>query len=430
LIAQEPAAAPLITGVGLSGNMSSVVLVDGQARPLAPAILLADPRGRRQLDTLDGPTVAGITERTGNGPATVFSLATLLWLRDERPELLAQARAWLSAKDYIRLRLTNLAATDRTDAYNSLLVPAATGSWDWELIAHLGLPRTIFPDVRGSDEVVGSITAEAAAATGLRAGLPVVAGAGDMAALVTGAGAPGPGTLVVSLGTSVTALACRPVDETPRWRPGLTWHPAAERRQSFQLASLLTGGLALNWLRELTGADPHTVAPGPLPVENPLVFLPHLAGAGVPDLRETAHGSLLGLRPSSTAAELVTALYEAIAFELADVLDVLGPDSVQRVVLTGGGSRLPAWCRAIADVLGRSTAVLDQPELSALGAARLGWAGIGGLPPPPSSTGHTLEPEPAGRSAWLARRTRYRRARAASLAYYDSQQRDCDGSSA
>lgn len=404
--------------VGLSGNMSSVVLLGAGHEPVGPAVLLADPRGQRQLTALDKSIIAHIAAQTGNTPSTVFSLSTLLWLRAECPDRLAAARTWLSAKDYIRLRLTGTAGTELTDAFNSLLVSATTRDWDRELIAELDLPGELFAPLQPSAAVVGTIHPAAAELTGLRVKTPVVAGVGDMAALVLGAGEAVPGTVVVSLGTSVTTLSGLPASLPPAPRPGTSWHPLPDPARSFSLASLITGGLALNWLRELTGSDPARLAAAPLHPDDPLVFLPHLAGSGVPEVNPLAKGTIVGLRPSTTASDLASALFEAIAFELADVLDAPG-HAADRLLLTGGGTHLPGWVDTITDVLQLPTEVLGEPEVSALGAARLALSGL--HPDAPTiavPTGRRRLPDPARRAAWQVRRTRYQQARAHSLDYY------------
>jgi len=157
--------------VGFSGNMSSLVLVDSRLQPVRPALLLADPRGAEQISLLGDDVVGEIVAGTGNIPETVFSLSSMLWLRDNAPEDLARAAYWMSAKDYLRMRLTGTVATDPTDAYNSLLLHE--GSWRTDLIADLSLPAALFPPVLDSGATAGHVSAEAAHQTSLPAGIPV-----------------------------------------------------------------------------------------------------------------------------------------------------------------------------------------------------------------------------------------------------------------
>jgi xylulokinase len=409
-----------VGAVGVSGNMSSVVLLDGDLEPIGDAPLLADTRGSRQIAQLPKDLAQRITARTLNRPAAVFSLATLLWLRDRPDDPLSAARSWISSKDYVRMKLTGTVGTDVTDAYNSLLIDGHERGWDEPLIAELGLPRHVFPPIEPSAAVVGAVGEEAAAQTGLSPGVPVVAGVGDMAAAAIGAGGLQPGTLLVSLGTSVTALVGLDTPElTPAWQGKLTYHPLPDPGRGFALASLLTGGLAVNWVRDLLGQGAliaSVTAPDP---DDPLVFLPHLSGSGTPDFNPHMHGTVWGVRPSTTGPQLAQALFEAIAFELADIVELVGADSVRCVQLTGGGVRLASWVAVITDVLGLPAEVLQQPEVSAIGAAMLAGQALWGAGEVRPEPGERMVPDRRHEDDWGRRRARYRAARAAAVAYYD-----------
>jgi xylulokinase len=410
-----------VAAVGVTGNMSSVVLLDEHHAALGNAPLLADNRGDRQLAALAPDVRELIFARTGNRPASAFSLSTLLYLRDEDPGRLDKTRTWISAKDYVRLCLTGSVGTDLTDAYNSLLIRTGGGDWDQELLAAVGLPERIFPVIYPSDQAAGTISEQAAARTGIPAGVPVVTGAGDVAAGAFGAGVTDPGDVLISLGTSVTVLT--PVDESSgrAWRGSLTSHPSAYGRPGLALASLLTGGLALNWLRELLG--PASIPAGlgePLAAADPLVFLPHLAGAGSPRFDPYTRGSVVGLRPSSRGADLVQAMFESIGFEIAEALTLTGAGPDGEVLVSGGGTRLPAWVQTIADATGRPVTACVNPDVSAAGAARLAWACLGDLPPPPAAAGPRYDPLPQRARVLRQRADNYFRTRDFLTPYYQS----------
>lgn len=402
-----------VATIGFSGNMSSVVLVDGENAALAPAMLLADARGAEQLAELSDEVTAEIVTRTGNVPETVFSLASLLWLRDTRPDLLEAAAAWLSSKDYLRARLTGVRATDPTDAYNSLLMRDA--EWSPDLIEAVGLPVHIFPPLIGSGEWAGTVTDEAAALTGLPVGIPVAAGSGDVAAAITGAGGLGADALAVSLGTSATVMASVPDRRLPDAALGsLTVHPSAEGTY-FALGSLLTGGLALNWLRGIVGPEAIAAASAE-PAGGEVVFLPYLAGTGSPDFVPTARGTLFGITPATTAEEIVAALLEAIAFDIAGLIERVGMD-YSAILVSGGGSHIAAWPQILADVTGIPVDRLDAPDLSAIGAAVLGWRAAGNEV---AAAGRTerVHPRPDTAERWAVRRARYEAARTSALDLY------------
>lgn len=400
--------------VGFSGNMSSLVLVDSRLRPVRPAILLADSRGAEQISLLSDDVVGEIVLATGNAPEIVFSLSSLLWLRDNAPEDLARAVYWLSAKDYLRMRLTGTVATDPTDAYNSLLLHERR--WNTELIAGLGLRSELFPPVIDSGAIAGQVSAKAARLTCLPVGTPVATGAGDVQAAIEGAGGLPSSTVGVSLGTSAIVMA--PVDELllPSASLGkLTVHPAIDG-SLFALGSLLTGGLALNWVRSLMGADVIADVRSVPAERSEVVFLPYLVGTGSPDFESGARGTLFGITPGTTGADITFALVEAIAFDILELVELLrGPYT--RVLVSGGGSNIPAWPQIIADVTGMSVDVFDASDSSAVGAAVLGWRTLGEFIVAVSPV-QRFQPRAELDTTWKKRRDRYRHARESALDYY------------
>ncbi|MFS0734713.1 FGGY family carbohydrate kinase [Microbacterium sp. 1P10UB] len=404
-----------IDAIGFSGNMSSVVLVDEALRPLRPAILLADTRGADQLATLPDEVTAGIVDATGNVPETVFSLSPLLWLRDHEPEALTRCTAWLSSKDFLRARLTGVIATEPTDAGNSLLL--SDGAWADETIAALRLPRTAFPTLLTSDGSGGAVSEDAGRLSGLSAGTPVAVGAGDVAAALVGSGGLAPDQLAVSLGTSATLMAALADQHlSPQALNKLTVHPGADGGL-FALGSLLTGGLALNWLRDSFGASALTAAESEPPLGE-LYFLPYLAGSGSPDFVPEMRGTVYGITPATRPEQLVTALMEAVSFDIAELIDAIGGD-YRRIVLSGGGSRLPAWPQVLADVTGIPVTRFDAPDLSAIGAAVLAWRLLGVKVEAAGEHADVL-PRPEYAPRWSRRRATYRLARAHALDHYTS----------
>ncbi|MDR9370924.1 FGGY family carbohydrate kinase, partial [Conexibacter sp. JD483] len=397
-----------IAAVGLSGNMSSVVLLDGDGEPLRPAPLLADPRGAAELAALDPALRADLAARSRHPVTTMSSLAALLWLRDHDAATFARARVWVHAKDFIGLRLTGALVSDGSDAHNALVHDALSGDWDRELIARAGLDPALFPPLADGGAVRGMLTDAAARATGLPAGIPVAVGGGDMATAALGAGAVEPGTLALSLGTSVTAIAplASPQAFHDDWIGKLTLHPLPGGRGAFALASLLTGGLALNWLRTLVGGtlalpDGDAVIPDP---DDELVFVPQLSGAGSPAFAPHLRGALLGLTPHVRGERIALALFEAIAFELKTIAELVGPDAAARVVATGGGANIGAWVQTLADVLGAPVEILSSHDVSAVGAALLARDALGD-PLPASAVGRVagaVAPRPRHAAAWAA----------------------------
>jgi xylulokinase len=360
--------------VALTGNMSSVVLVDGRGRPVREAILLADTRGEDELAALPEDVRQRVGALSGNPLGSSFTLPKLLWLAANEKDSMDRAAVWLAAKDFVRCRLTGTTGTDPSDAYNCLLLDPMTLQWRWDLVEEVGLDPAKFPTVNRGDDQAGEVCTAAARATGLRPGTPVSTGLGDMAALALGAGWREDPTPTVSLGTSTTILF--PVDQGARPAPGFSVHPVLPGVPWFVLGSLLTGGLALDWLRGLGPLIGGAVRRGA-----GLVFLPQLSGRGSPSFDPSWRGSMVGLTPSTTLDELAQALFDAIAFELRACLEGLGQNPVAGLMLTGGGSAVLPWDQAIADVLKIPVRVLRLTDVTVFGAASLAlteprWAEI------------------------------------------------------
>jgi xylulokinase len=360
----EASARPARVGqVSVSGNMSSVVLIDQRGSPLRDAILLTDTRGEAELATLPVPTAHRVRDLSGNPLNTSFSLAKLLWLARNDPAAMEKATVWLAAKDFVRSCLSGQASTDPSDAFNSLLLDPVDLSWQLDLAEACGLAPGMFPPVSNGTEPAGEVTSRAARETGLSTGTPILTGLGDMASLAVGVGWTEQAAPAVSLGTSVTVL----LPAAPASRPpdGFSVHPVLPGVSWLLLGSLLTGGLALDWLRRLA-----PLAPGEVHRQAGLVFLPQLSGKGSPCFNPSWRGSLLGIEPSTDMGAIAQALFDAIAFELRGCGEALGT-KLDEITVTGGGSALRPWLQAIADVLQTSVRSLNVSDGSAFGAALL-----------------------------------------------------------
>lgn len=352
--------------IALAGNMSSVVLLDGEHRAIRNAILLADERGEPELASLPVRARRQIGALTGNPVTSSFSLAKLMWLAANEPENMAKAVVWLAAKDYVRSRLTGNFGTDASDAFNSLVLDPRTLGWRDDLIEAAGLDRSKFPFVHSGADVAGEVSAAAARATGLARGTPVLTGLGDMASLANSFGGSSGHGPTVSLGTSTTLLVT--VDKGQRPASGFSVHPVLPGGAWFVLGSLLTGGLALDWLHRIGPVDATRARRG-----GSLLFLPQLAGMGSPRFAPHFRGSLLGLDPSIGLEDLAQALFDAVAFELRICLEALKAELASPLVLTGGGSAIMRWDQTVADVLGVPVRVPRVRDASAFGAALLAF---------------------------------------------------------
>lgn len=378
-----------VEAIGFAGHMSSVVLADAEGKPAYPCITLADGRSVRQANRLAEILRKPILEATGNLPLNAFALPKLLWLKENEPVAFARARAWMSAKDYLRLRLTGVMAQEVTDACNSLCVELKTRTWNQPLIEAAGLPTALFPPLLEPCAQAGAVTAEASALTGLRSGTPVYAGGADMAAGALALGMGEAGDASVSMGTNAPFMMM--TDRIDRaFASALTYHAGAFAGQVYALGSHFNGGLAVNCFSRLFSEDGRidydmigklaAEAEGLPPGCDGVQTLPFFAGSGSPWFTPADRAAFVGVSTATTRAQLLRATLEGVAFNLRQSLErmrTLCPGREARVSLFGGGTKIPLWTRVIAEVFGLPVSVVQNPDASAVGGALLAGYGAG-----------------------------------------------------
>ena len=374
-----------VRGVGLTGQMHGLVMLDRKGRVLRPAILWNDQRAAAECDQIrDRLGVAKLVAITGNDAYPGFTAPKLLWVRNHEPELYRQIEQVLLPKDYIRFRLTGDYATDRAGAGGTLLLDLEARDWSRELLEELEIPLRWLPGTHEGTEETGRISAEAAVLTGLSAGTPVFGGGGDQAAQAVGVGALEPGIIALSLGTSgvVFAASDRPLIQGegrlhsfPHAVPG-RWHV---------MGVMLSAAGSLRWYRDVIGpglgydtllAEAKEIDPG----SEGLIFLPYLSGERTPHADPHLRALFSGLTLRHRRAHLTRAVLEGVAFGLRDnlvLMEEVGLDSLREVRLSGGGAKSRLWRQIIADVCDVTLAVVDVSEAAASGAALLAGVGCG-----------------------------------------------------
>lgn len=401
-----------VRAVAPSGQMHGLVALDERGEPVRRALLWNDQRtGDAVQEMVERVGTETLVARGGNPPVTGFQLPKLLWLRAHEPDAFTRVRHTLFPKDWITFRLTGEAVSEPTDASGSNAFLLAEGRWDEEVLGALDLDPGLFPRVAASDAVVGEVTQAAAAATGLRAGTPVVAGAGDNAAASTalGLGRHAPETGSVSLGTSGVLFAplTRPTPE-PRGRVHLFAH--ADGGWNLLGVTLAATG-SLSWLQRTLATEYGVEELVALAAQRPLgangvVFTPYLAGERSPFLDPELRGGFQGLSLATDLGDLVRAVLEGVAFSLRDVAAVMQPlTGVRHLLATGGGSRSETWRQIVADVLQLPLGVPAHAPGAAHGAATLAWRALGETLPAPEVTGWT---QPASLDVYRAAYARYR----------------------
>jgi xylulokinase len=395
-----------VAAIGISGQMHSSVFLDRSGAVIRPALLWSD--GRTTAECREIETRAGgethLREWVCNPALEGFTLPKVLWLRNHEPAAFARLATVMLAKDFVRLRLTGTVATEPSDASGTLMFDPAHLRWSREMLAAVELPPSLLPDVGGSAQVLGRVTKEAAARTGLAVGTPVVGGGADNACSAAGVGAITPGEAVSSWGTSGTVLA--PTAE-PRVDPRLRAHTFCHVAPDvwYVMGVVLSAGGAFGWYRdqcarELPESDRDsqltreaaTVPPG----ADGVTFLPYLQGERTPHRDASLRAAFTGLSLAHTRAHMTRAVLEGVCFALRDSLTILQELGLvpSHLLLTGGGAKNAFIRQLQADVFGLPVTTVNREEGGAYGAALLAAVGAGAFPDLQTAAQRTLTRHP------------------------------------
>lgn len=382
-----------IGGIGLTGQMHGLVLLDRNAEVLRPSIIWCDQRTGQECRAITEKVGAGrLVELTANPAVTGFTLPKIWWVQKHESEIWARVRTILLPKDYVRFRLTGARATDVADASGTLVFDVVNRRWSRPMMEASQLGEDLLPRVFESQEIAGQVSAEGARATGLRAGTPVVAGAGDQAAGAVGLGIVRPGVVSATIGTSgvVFASTASPLLD-PLGRIHTFCHAVPDRWHVMGVTQ--AAGYSLRWFRDQFGAparsgdDPARDRYDRLLEEasevpagsDGLLWAPYLMGERTPHLDAKARGALVGLTASHRRAHVIRAILEGVAFSLRDTLEIFSELKlpVESIRLGGGGARGALWQQVQADVYGMAVDLVEAEEGPGYGAGLLAGVGTG-----------------------------------------------------
>ncbi len=377
-----------VEAVGLAGQMHGLVALGRDDRVLRPAILWNDQRTEIECDLIR-ETIGRerLIATTGNDALTGFTAPKLLWVRRNEPDVWAELAHVLLPKDFVRLRLSGDHAVDVADGAGTLLFDLAARDWSQAVVDGLGIDPAWLPPTYEGTAVTGAISAEAAEATGLKAGTPVVAGGGDQAAAAVGVGAVEPGVVSLSLGTSGVVFT---TTDGPLIDPGGRLHSFchAVPGRWHVMGVMLSAGGSLRWFRDALAPgtafaslvdEANDVPPG----SDGLLFLPYLSGERTPYPDPLARGAFVGLTAHHGRPHMTRSVLEGVSFGLRDSLELMrtiGVGGFDEIRATGGGIKSSLWRRILADVLGTTVVTTTASEGAAQGAAMLAAVGIGWFP--------------------------------------------------
>ena len=405
LMAKMPARATL-AGMCVSGVGPCLVLCDDDLRPLRPAILYGvDTRATAEIDSLTAELgEQNILDRAGTLLSSQAVGPKIEWVRRHEPEVFDRATGWYGSNSYIAAKLTGEYVMDHHTA--SQCDPLyAMREFDWNhqwaqrICGHLPLPRLVWPS-----EVVGTVTAAAADATGVPAGTPVIAGTVDAYSEAFSVGVRRPGDQMLMYGS--TMFLVQVIDEY-HCDPTL-WTTAGVETGSLALAAgTSTAGSLIGWLQSVTGGasfeELMTEAQHVPPGSEGLLVLPYLAGERTPVFDPRARGVVAGLTLRHGRGHLFRAAYEGISFGIRQILERFDDaHSGLRTVAVGGGLRSPIWAQAVSDITGRPQLVPEQAIGASYGDALLAAIGVGLVPPDTdwAKIAREIKPDPRNRDLY------------------------------
>ncbi|MDQ7026016.1 MAG: xylulokinase [Anaerolineae bacterium] len=374
-----------IAGIGLTGQMHGLVMLDANGEVLRPSILWNDQRTQEQCDQMT-ETIGfeRLIELTGNRALTGFTAPKILWVRDNEADIYAKCAHILLPKDYIRYQLTGDYATDLAGAAGTSLLNVADRQWSDEVLDALKVPHEWLPTVHEGSQKTGEISSEAASRTGLKVGTPVFGGGGDQAAGAVGMGCVSPNKIGVTVGTSGVVFA--PLADyayEPEGRLHAFCHAVAG--QWHFMGVMLSAAGSLQWYRDTLApnvsfddllAEAENVEVG----SDGLYFLPYLTGERTPHPDPLARGAFIGLTTRHSRGHMTRAVLEGVAFGLKDsftLIDAVGLPEKYDVRISGGGAKSPIWQQIIADIFAAPLVNVNTPEAGAFGAALLAATGTG-----------------------------------------------------
>lgn len=383
-----------ILGIGLSGQMHGLVMLDENNEVIRPAIIWCDQRTAKECEEITERVGAKrLIEITANPALTGFTASKILWVRNNEPENYARCRHILLPKDYIRFMLTGEFATEVSDASGMQLLDIPNRCWSDEVLEKLEIDKSMLGKVYESPEVTGHITQKVAEETGLSVKTIVVGGAGDNAAAAVGTGIVRDGRAFTTIGTSgvVYAHSSR-ITIDPKGRvhtfccavPGC-WH---------MMGVTQGAGLSLKWFRDnfcqdyideakRQGVDPYYLMDKDaesVPIgSNKLVFLPYLMGERTPHMDPDCRGVFFGLSAIHTKKDMIRAVMEGVSYSLKNCSDILKEMgiAVGEMMACGGGGTSKLWRQMLADLYGCEVKTVSSKEGPALGAAILAGVGAG-----------------------------------------------------
>lgn len=372
-----------VIAIGVSCT-NSIIPIGDNKEILHNAIMQIDQRAIGQVEWIrKNIGTKKIFEVTGNriAPGT-FSLPTILWLKEKKPEVFKKTHKYLVPGGFIVWKLTDEFTIDTSRMATTLLGNIQSCSWDEEIAEAAGVSISKLPEIFQSQDVVGEVTKKAAEITGLRPGTPVIAGAMDTVTAAIGSSAINPGSSFLTVGTA--ARMCLTVDNINNLDNRFLNCPNIFPNRWLSIAVTNSAGGSLRWFRDTlgNGGEYETLnqeAASSIPGAGGVLYLPYLSGERSPIWNPYAKGVFFGMSLSTKYEDIVRAIMEGVGFSLKQSMEIWKAKGItsEQLTISGGGANSRIWTTIIADILQHPLYKLNVNETETLGAALLAGIGIG-----------------------------------------------------
>jgi xylulokinase len=395
LKSKYPADFDEIVGIGICGQMHTQVYLDKENQILRPAITWMDQRSSGIVDSInqDADSKNLVFQETRNLATTTYTAPQVKWVKDRQPDVWSRVARILVAKDFIKFKLTGQMVTDYAEASGTLLFDVEKRAWSERIFNFFGIPRSLFPEVLPSDEIIGKITRQASELTGIKMGTPVANGSSDNSASALGAGMINPGQVTLIIGTAGVITVCSEKPLADPQNRTLCWHYCL-RDKWVTLGVIQTAGESLNWFKKAFDKDEEDSSSGDIfeqynhAVEKipdgsgGLVFLPYLNGERTPYWDPFARGVYYGVNLSSEKAHFIKAVMEGVSFAFRnniETVESLGI-TINEVRAVGGGLKSPVWLDILGKVLRKPIVTVSVQDTANLGNILLCGKALGVYP--------------------------------------------------
>ncbi|GAK31356.1 xylulokinase [Weissella oryzae SG25] len=383
LILNDGLSADQIKGISFSGQMHGLVLLNAENKVVRPAILWNDTRTTAQTKEIAEVMGQEFIDITRNKALEGFTLPKILWVKENEPELFAQATTFVTPKDYVRYRMTGNLQMEISDAAGTVAMDVAKRTWSKEIQEKFGLAADFFPEIIEATDFAGNVSSAYAEFSGLQADTQVFGGAADNAAGAVGSAILKPNMVMSSIGTSGVVLKYEDNADVD-YAGKIHFFNHAIPGKFYSMGVTLAAGYALSWFKKTFASDMDFTdmvesAAKSTVGANGLIFTPYLVGERTPYADGDIRASFIGIDGTHQRYDFVRAVLEGIIYSFKDIFDIYdaaGAD-FDTVVAIGGGAKSPLWLQIQADIFNKKVVSLKNEQGPGMGAAILAAVGLG-----------------------------------------------------